>query len=110
LNNSKTRAAYLINKKSPILTYDYQIKNNKLFYFYFNENGEQKIETDLKFTNFSDKNISIIKNQIYYKNKQLTFDTSNKLKPIKIDNNIVFLSDKNRGIGFYELQKIYINE
>ena len=50
--------------------------------------------------------IEIPDNQIYYCNKQLTFEYSNKKKPMRISKNeVVFLSDKNRGIGFYDLRK-----
>jgi len=41
----------------------------------------------------------------------MTFDQSNKLKPKLLkDGFIVFLSDKNHGIGFYNLQKLQLNK
>ena len=46
-------------------------------------------------------------NQVFYNNRQLTFDKSNKLKPMLIDDKfILYLSDYDRGIGFYTLRKI----
>lgn len=106
-NNTANSTAFLM-KKSPILVYDYQIKNKELTYYYWNEKGKnQKV---LKLCKYNTKELSIINNQIFHNNKQLTFDKSNKLKPILINGEIVvFLSDYNKGIGFYSLQKITLN-
>jgi hypothetical protein len=47
------------------------------------------------------------KNQLFYKGKQLTFSRDRKKKPmLATDGSIVYLSDKNRGVGFYTLRKI----
>jgi hypothetical protein len=55
----------------------------------------------------SSEEIEIIDNQIYYSTKQLTFEYSNKKKPMRIsENEEVFVSDNNSGIGFYDLRKI----
>lgn len=92
----------------PILVYDYKISTNHLTYFYWNEKGENTNSIPL-FAN-EIKQLELIDNQIYYNNKQLTFDKSNKLKPTLIDNKtILFLSDYDRGIGFYTLRKIAIH-
>ena len=57
----------------------------------------------------SSEEIEILDNQIYYKNEQLTFDHSNKKDAVLINGNeVVFLSDKNRGIGFFDLRKMWI--
>lgn len=63
----------------------------------------------MKIQSVNAQNGEISDNQVYYQNEQLTFDHSNKQKSIIINGNeIVFLSDKNRGIGFYELRKIEV--
>ena len=49
-------------------------------------------------------NISLRNNQIFYKNKQLTFTKSNKIKPAIINNNeLIYLSDFKKGIGFFSV-------
>lgn len=106
-NSANTSASFLM-KKSPILIYDYQIKNKELTYYYWNEKGKnQKV---LKLCKYNIKELPLKNNQIFHNNKQLTFDKSNKLKPILINDEIVvFLSDYNKGIGFYSLRKITLN-
>ncbi|WP_084625890.1 glycosyltransferase family 87 protein [Flavobacterium soli] len=106
-NISKTSTSFL-TEESPILIYDYKITNNQLTYFYWNEKGENTNSVPL-LSNKAEK-LELKNNQIYYNNKQLTFDKSNKLKPTLIDQKtILFLSDYERGIGFYTLQKLNYN-
>ncbi|MFT7250605.1 MAG: hypothetical protein ACI9FW_000318 [Flavobacterium sp.] len=89
----------------PILVYDYEISNNQLTYSYWNEKGENTNSVSLLANEIND--LVLINNQIYYNNKQLTFDKSNKLKPTLINHKtILFLSDYDRGVGFYTFRKI----
>jgi len=92
---------------SPILIYDYQIKNNQLIYFYWNENGENHASVPFKCLN--QRRLKIDKKQIAIGNKLLTNDPGCKLKPILIDDKIVlYLTDYDRGIGFYTIRRINI--
>ena len=51
--------------------------------------------------------IAIKNNQLFYNKKQLSFDESNKKKAMLINNKtVLFLSDYDRGIGFYAIRKI----
>jgi len=98
----------LLDKNTPILIYDFTIKKDKLTYFYWNENGVNSKAILLKANDW--KPLSIKNRQIYLDQKQLTFDASNKRKPILINGNtVLFLSDFNRGIGFYSLRKISLH-
>jgi hypothetical protein len=98
-------ASYVLPSNTPILIYDYHIENNKLTYFYWNEKGENA--DTITFEGVNAIPLEIRNNQIYHHNKPLTFDNSNKKKPMLIDGKtLLFLSDKERGIGFYTLQKI----
>ncbi len=91
----------------PILTYDYSIHTDKLVYYYWNSSARNRAEYTIKKQATDTQNVEIIDNQIYYQNQQLTFDHSNKKMATRVnENQIVFLSDKNRGVGFYELRKI----
>ena len=89
----------------PILIYDYQIKDNQLTYFYWNEKGENK--TSIPFKSASSKALDIKKNQIILKNNMVTFDNSHKVKPLLVDGKtVIYLSDYGRGIGFYTLRTL----
>lgn len=49
----------------------------------------------------------LTQNAIYYFGKKIPADTGNKLKPMVIDGKtLLYLSDYDRGIGFYTLRKI----
>lgn len=93
--------------KTPILTYDYQLKNDKIYYSFWNENGENYLIKEYKYKIVDSTNIKIVDNQIFYKDKQITFDNSNKKKPLIInDSKVFFLSDAEIGIGFYSIRKL----
>lgn len=92
-------------KEIPILLYDYTILNGQLTYFYWDEKGAN--QQSLRFRKSDFFPVEIRDNQIFYNNKQLTFDKSNKLKPILINKEIIlYLSDYERGIGFYSFRMI----
>ena len=97
-------------KEKLILAYDYEIvKNNEnnenYLKCYFWDGQEKVILWKPKLKTF--QLLALKNNQIFYKNQQLTFDNSHKLKPMLIDQKyILYLSDYGRGIGFYTLYKI----
>jgi hypothetical protein len=98
--------AYFTNETLPILTYDYHVEQNRLTYYYWNTNGINKKTLPQKIELSDSLKVHLENNQIFVNNKQITFDQSNKLKPKLLkDGSVVFLSDRNRGIGFYNLLK-----
>ena len=95
-------------KEGPILIYDYEIKNNNLIVYFKDEKCEKILWMPFKVQTFEPLNLK--NNQVFYQKKQLTFDKSNKLKPLLIDNKtVMYLSDYGRGIGFYTLRKIELH-
>jgi Glycosyltransferase family 87 len=99
------KSSRFFSVQNPILMYDYEIKNKQLIYFYWNEKGENQKSIKLCKSDFV--TLKIKNNQIFYGNQQLTFDNNNKLKPILLNKKlVVYLSDYDRGIGFYSLRKI----
>jgi len=99
-----TLSKSLLAKDAPILIYDYTIENNRLTYSYWNENGANS--ASVPFEAGDTAVAKLYRNQIYYKGNRLTSDQSNKIKPVVIDNaTLIFLSDADRGIGFYNLRK-----
>ncbi len=103
-SNSK----YFLDKGSPILIYDFQIKEQQLTYYYWNENGENKKSIPFKFSKVDA--LKLKGNEIIYNGNTLVSDGSNKRNPMLIDGNLIlYLSDFDRGIGFYTLRKIMLN-
>ncbi len=97
--------------KKHILTYDYSVKKGNLTYKYWNNQGENNQETSVKINSLDTTNVILINNQVYYKNKQLTFENDNKLNPAIINKNqLIYLSDAKKGIGFYSLVKIALDK
>ncbi|WP_299256527.1 glycosyltransferase family 87 protein [uncultured Aquimarina sp.] len=91
----------------PILVYDYVIEKSILNYIYWNKNGKQMESTGLAIKNIDTSSTTMHNNQIYYKGKQITFNDDNKLKPSVVNQEIlIYLSDLNQGIGFYQLRSI----
>ncbi|HLA56167.1 MAG TPA: glycosyltransferase family 87 protein [Flavobacterium sp.] len=100
-------SAYALTKDSPLLIYDYKIENNKLTYFYWNQNGENVQSIPFKASNIVEADLT--QNQIYFYGKKIDSDSGNKRKPIVIDGKtLLYLSDYDRGIGFYTLRKIQL--
>jgi len=104
-NNSKS----LSDKH--ILNYDYTIKNDILHYIYWNANGKNIQSTGIQIKTIDTTQVSIVNNQVFYNNKQLTSGKDNKLKPAIVnDNTLLYLTDIKKGIGFYNLHKISLNK
>lgn len=100
-----------LHTKTPLITYDYQLDTNGIDYYFWNQYGPQKTNIPMSLANNLVPEPRIINQQIFLGDKQLTFDHSNKLKPRWLNKNeIIFLSDKERGIGFYQLRKINIEQ
>lgn len=94
------KANGMLPAESPILIYDYEIKNNQLTCFYWNENGKNEIVMPI---------IAQSQEIIKTNDARLSFEKSNKRKPIIVNNNtLIYLSDYGRGIGFFTLRKIKI--
>lgn len=104
-SNHSGKSAYLLDKDSPILIYDYQINGEELTYYYWNEKGKNHHSVFMKSSHFLTAEIK--NNQVLYKGKSITNDNSHKVKPMIIDDKtLIYLSDFDRGIGFYTLRKI----
>jgi len=106
--NNEENPSYLTSSIDlPILINSYGTEKNKLFYTYWKRGKEIKVLTELKVELSDSKDLALHNNQVYYKGKQKTFSPSNKLYPkLNALNEIVYLSDLNRGEGFYTLRKV----
>ncbi len=104
------KSTYLLSKEEHILIYNYQQDGNNLVYDYRDETGAHLQETGIMVNSLSDWGVEIIDHQIWYKGKQLTNTSDVKIKPqVLNDQYIIYISDKDRGIGFSTLRKIPLN-
>lgn len=104
---SKTANSSYFLDKSPLLIYDYSIDNNRLTYNYWNQNGENNTSITLQASTIVPADL--IRNEIYYYGKKIAAGNGNKLKPIVIDGKtLLYLSDEDRGIGFFTLRKLVL--
>jgi hypothetical protein len=98
----------ILGKDAPILIYDYTISNNTLTYCYWDEKGENS--ASMSYPIQQSTSVVLHENQIFHNGNQLTFDKSNKRKPLLIDGKtLIYLSDAGRGIGFYTLRQVALN-
>ncbi len=98
---------YVFDKEEALLIYDYGSSDGKLEIKFIDQNGKniKRLEKEITFDNR--KGVELKDNQLYYKGNQLTFTPDNKLKPmLSAGGEIYYLSDKNRGVGFYTLRKL----
>lgn len=110
LKTSADKSTYLLTKEEHILIYNYHQEGNKLVYAYRDEEGTHLQETNIEVNSLTNAGVAIIDDQIWYKGKQLTNSPGIKIKPqVLNDQYIIYISDKDRGIGFYSLRKIPIN-
>lgn len=98
---------YVLDKEEALLIYDYGSSNGKLKIMFIDQNGKNEKELRQEADFSVPQSTELKDNQIYYNGRQLTFSGDNKLKPmITAGEEIYYLSDKNRGVGFYTLRKI----
>ncbi len=99
--------SYLLPKDAHILIYDYEVKDHKLVYYYWDDTGAHELVTGYAIDSISSEHLGLQQNQIWYKGKQLTGGGDWKKKPMLVNGStIVYLSDKNRGVSFYTLRKL----
>ena len=110
LLRKEDKSNYLLTRDEHILIYDYYIGNNTLAYSYWSEQGSKEALTGETVKDSSTKDLMLKDNQIYYKGKKMTDSPDWKKKPMLIDGAyIIYLSDKNRGVGFYTLRKLKLS-
>ena len=110
LIETEDRSTDFFTNNERALIYDYAIANDKLTAFYWNEKGPQQETIAYETKKYSSQDLILKDNQIYYKNIKMTDSPDWKKKPLLINNDyILYLSDKNRGVGFYTLRKLKLS-
>lgn len=106
-NNS---SEYVLDKEEALLIYDFGESNGKLKIFFIDQNGrnEKELKKEVSFLN---SDAALKDNQVYLNGNQITFSNDMKLKPVlSSQKEIYYLSDKNRGAGFYTLRRIILRD
>ena len=103
----KDTSTYFLAKEEHIFIYDYTVKDGQLVYSYQDETGRHAVPTGVAAQTISGEGLEIKDKQIYYHGTQVTFSADTKMKPTLVDGSyLLYLSDKNRGPGFYTLRKL----
>ncbi|OQP63312.1 hypothetical protein A3860_25830 [Niastella vici] len=102
----KNNSTWLLPYELP-LVYAYVIKDNRLVYYYWDEKGSHETVTGYFVQQYSTGEVQIQNNQLYYKGKRLTSTPDRKQQAMLINgHHIIYLSDQNRGFGFYALRQV----
>ena len=101
-------STYLLTKKAPLI-YEYAVKNNQLVYYYWDDKGSHEADAAYAVQQYSANDVQLHNNQLFYKGRQITSSADLKKQPMIINGrDIIYLSDKNSGVGFYALRKIQL--
>jgi len=107
----KDNSSYVLSKEEHLYIYDYGVKDHRLVYFYQDDRGQGEKDTGIPVGALTDDSLQMRDNQIYYKGMRMTVSPDWKEKAMLLDGGtILYLSDKNRGSGFYTLRQIRIND
>ena len=101
-------SSYVLSKEKYLLMYDYEIKDGKLFCRYWSNFGSHEEQVNIPgMVKQQTSELTAEHNQVYYKREQITHTPDHKLKPMLINGDtLIYLSDKNRGVGMYTLRKL----
>jgi hypothetical protein len=98
-------SSYVLTKEQHLFICDYTVRDNKLVYYYQDDSGEHEQPTDYPIHDLTSDGVGLKDNQIWYKGKKLTASPDRKEKVAVVDGkDIFYLSDKNRGVGFFTLR------
>jgi hypothetical protein len=101
-------SSYYIGKEISLLSYDFSFSGKNLLVKVLEDNGPAEKIIPFNEEIFSVEPLQIQNNQIRFKGRRFA-GSDNKLKAVVVNGrDIVYLSDRNRGIGFYALRKISI--
>ncbi len=102
------KSDYYLREEASLLSYDFDFRDHKLFVKCLDEKGSQEKEIPINDSVSTIQNLSLRNNQLFFSG-QMTFGNDRKLKPLLVNGKeIIYLSDKNRGIGFYTLRKFSV--
>jgi hypothetical protein len=99
------RSRYFFSTEEHIFINDYWVSDGSLFYSYRDETGSHTVPAGLPVA--ASSALGLEGKQILYGGRPVTQSGDTKRKPMLINGTtILYLSDKNRGPGFYTLRKL----
>lgn len=96
---------YLVPEERATLVTGYRESEGKLEYTILSPDGPMNRKTEMIVNSLDTAGLEIRDNQILYSGRQITFGQDHKAQPAILDKRLlVYLSDRNKGIGFYSLR------
>ena len=103
------KSSYYLKNEPSALLLNFKIDKNNLIVDYFNDNGKDSILYPICSVVNNPKELPIINNQIIYQNMPITYGSDFKKKAILVnDKEVIYLSDKGKGVGLYSLRKLMV--
>lgn len=103
------KSTYFFTKNRYDLIYNYYVRNDSVYCSYWTREGDKEAYI-ISHADCSSKDLVLENNQIYYRGFKITDSPDWKKKPMLLYGEyIIYLSDKNRGVGFYTLRKISLS-
>lgn len=96
INSKKYTQNYFLPKEEALLIYDFKLQNDSLHMLYFDYSGPQHKSQALPF--------HLTKADDFRLDKKVFAEEYGNLPKLVNDSIIIYLSDKNRGVGFYTLR------
>jgi hypothetical protein len=104
-HRDRDESADFFTSEDHIFINDYSVNDGVLFYSYWDGSGPHPVSTGMAVRQW--EALEVKDKQIYYNGEALTHSSDVKKKPLLINGDLVlYLSDKNRGVGFYTLRKL----
>jgi hypothetical protein len=104
----KDNSQYLL-ASTPAIISSYSFYNDSLLIDYWSTEGKMR-----KFAGMllrpGDSAVIVSNGQLYLNGRQLTNTPDWKKQPVLVDRSVIYLSDMNRGVGFYTLRKLNLED
>lgn len=108
---SVSNSEYVLNKEEALLIYDYTESNGKLKIKFIDQNGRNEKELEYPVQLSESPQIEIKNNKLYYNGNELLTSGGNIVNAkLNGSGEVYYLSDNNRGVGFFTLRKAYISK
>lgn len=103
--------SYVLTSEGHLFICDYSIRDHRLVYTWRDDKGRHQVLTGLPILSMTEGGVELRNNQIWYQGRQLTHSPDRKAHPTLINGSeIYYLSDAQRGFGFFTLRKLRPDE
>lgn len=103
---AKDPSRYFFDKEVALLCSGFEFRGKEILVRFTDETGSHEKSFPLRDSVYAATPLELKNGQVFY-GQQLTFGSDQKLKPVLVNRKeVVYLGDRNRGIGFYTLRKI----